>query len=167
MFRIIQRVLITYDNLFTSKAAMQAGQVQIALNACHLQDVMQLEEDAFERWSAYVMKVGKDHCVESLSAVSAAFCRTEGVVYVSTSLQTFLTTAHLSYTSIYVLNTISLYDQKDTPGRCICEKGWSGDDCNICQPYPGCINGDCATVEGEKRPWTCTCNEGFEYGYNI
>ena len=74
-------------------------------------------------------------------------------------------TAHLSYISIYVLNTISLYDQKDTPGRCICEKGWSGDDCNICQPYPGCINGDCATVEGEKRPWTCTCNEGFEYGY--
>ena len=62
---------------------------------------------------------------------------------------------------------MSLYDQKDTPGRCICEKGWSGDDCNICQPYPGCINGDCATIEGEKRPWTCTCNEGFEYGYDI
>ena len=76
-----------------------------------------------------------------------------------------LTTAHLSYISIYVLNTMSFYDQKDTPGRCICEKGWSGDDCNICQPYPGCINGDCATIEGEKRPWTCTCNEGFEYGY--
>ena len=62
---------------------MQAGQVQIALSACHLLDAMQLEEDAFERWSAYVMKVGKGHCVESLSAVSAAFCRTEGVVYVS------------------------------------------------------------------------------------
>ena len=62
---------------------MQAGQVQIALSACHLLDVMQLEEDAFERWSAYVMKVGKDHCAESLSAVSAAFYPTEGVVYVS------------------------------------------------------------------------------------
>ena len=62
---------------------MQAGQVQIALSACHLLDVMLLEGDAFERWSAYVMKVGKDHCAESLSAVSAAFCPTEGVVYVS------------------------------------------------------------------------------------
>ena len=62
---------------------MQAGQVQIALSACHLWDAMQLEEDVFEQWSAYVMKVGKAHCVESLSAVSAAFYPTEGVVYVS------------------------------------------------------------------------------------
>ena len=65
---------------------MQAGQVQIALSAYHLLVAMQLEGDAFEQWSASVMKVGKGHCVESLSAVSGAFCRTEGVVYVSISL---------------------------------------------------------------------------------
>ena len=46
---------------------------------------MLLEGGAFEQWSAFVMKVGKDHCVESLSAVSAAFYPTEGVVYVSIS----------------------------------------------------------------------------------
>ena len=51
---------------------------------------MQLEGGAFEQWNAYVMKVGKAHCVESLSAASAVFYRTEGVVYVSISLLTFL-----------------------------------------------------------------------------
>ena len=65
---------------------MQGGEVRIALSVCHLLAVMQLEGDVFEQWSAYVMKVGKAHCVESLSAASAVFYRTEGVVYVSISL---------------------------------------------------------------------------------
>ena len=87
MLRISKAVVFTYKYFFcTSKAVMQVGQVRIAPSVCPLLDAIQLEEDVFEQWSASVMKVGKDHCVESLSAVSAAFYPTEGVVYVSISL---------------------------------------------------------------------------------
>lgn len=41
------------------------------------------------------------------------------------------------------------------PGECRCKVGWWGKNCDVCYPYPGCVNGDC------RRPWECNCKEGW------
>ncbi|XP_065334458.1 protein yellow-like [Cloeon dipterum] len=38
---------------------------------------------------------------------------------------------------------------------CRCKVGWKGDNCDVCQPYPGCVNGTC------DQPWECNCLPGF------
>ena len=39
------------------------------------------------------------------------------------------------------------------PGQCQCDSGYSGVNCNQCQPLPGCVNGGCG-----NRPYTCKCH---------
>ncbi|XP_065334711.1 protein yellow-like [Cloeon dipterum] len=38
---------------------------------------------------------------------------------------------------------------------CRCKVGWKGDNCDVCHPYPGCVNGTC------DQPWECNCLPGF------
>ena len=48
------------------------------------------------------------------------------------------------------------------PGQCICEMGYSGSNCNECQTYPGCQNGQCYVSEnGMFVPWSCKCDPGW------
>lgn len=36
-----------------------------------------------------------------------------------------------------------------------CKVGWWGSNCELCYPYPGCVNGNCS------RPWECNCSPGW------
>ena len=90
---------------------------------------MQLEGGAFEQWNAYAMRVGKAHCVESLSAASAVFCHTEGVVYVSISLtiseREYFLKPNLIYTIFQYMYSVQCYHmiRKTLPADVSAKKG--------------------------------------------
>ena len=42
-----------------------------------------------------------------------------------------------------------------------CLTGWTGESCDQCIPYPGCIHGSCRVdeVTNELLPLTCHCKQ--------
>ena len=49
------------------------------------------------------------------------------------------------------------HGQCHEPSKCSCDPGWAGEDCKICQPLTGCLNGQCQ----DQHPGTCQCSEGW------
>ncbi|KAJ7989267.1 hypothetical protein DPEC_G00317710 [Dallia pectoralis] len=47
------------------------------------------------------------------------------------------------------------YSYCETPGKCRCRPGWSGDACEQCVLLPGCLHGTCESA------WQCICETGW------
>ncbi|XP_043917015.1 protein delta homolog 2 [Protopterus annectens] len=43
----------------------------------------------------------------------------------------------------------------DESGKCRCDPGWEGEQCEMCVRMPGCANGTC------HQPWQCMCESGW------